>query len=62
MAQNHENYYPPISQPYQHRILVYEANGLIGHRLIEQFRNDHIIEVNPNLILGTLRGDQKYSN
>jgi hypothetical protein len=56
------DYYPPTSQPYQHRILVFEANSLIGHRLIEYFRNDHLIEVNPNVILGTIDSTLKYSN
>jgi hypothetical protein len=62
MALNNQAYYPPVAQPYQHRVLVYEANGLIGHRLVEQFRNDHLIEVNPNLIFGTITPHQKYAN
>ena len=55
-------YYPPTAQEYQYSILIYEANGQIGHRLVETFRNDHIIEVNPNIILGTIDGSQSWGN
>ena len=51
---NEEDYYPPSKQEHQHRILIYEANKQVGHRLLERFRNDHIIEVNPNYMQGTI--------
>ena len=57
-----EQYYPPTQQPYQHKILIYEANGLVGHRLLEYFRNDHLIETNPNIMMGTLSPHVKHSN
>ena len=47
-------YYPPTSQEYQSRVLIFNANGQVGHRLVEYFRNDHLIEVNPNIITGTI--------
>jgi hypothetical protein len=57
-----EQYYPPTQQPQQHKILIYEANGLIGHRLLEYFRNDHLIETNPNVRMGTLSPRTRHSN
>lgn len=57
-----ELYYPPTQQPQQHKILIYEANGLIGHRLLEYFRNDHLIETNPNVMMGTLSPRTRHSN
>ena len=62
MQEEEIKYYPPVTQPYQHRILIYEANGLIGHRLVEYFRNDHVIEVNPNIIAGTVKADLPTQN
>lgn len=62
MAEEAEPYFPPTEQQHQHRILIYHANGLLGHRLVEYFRNDHIIELNPNLIIGTIDPTQKYAN
>jgi hypothetical protein len=29
---------------------------------VEYFRNDHIIELNPNIIMGTIKIDEKYAN
>lgn len=57
-----EDYIPPVSQPHQHRVLIYNASGQLGHRLVEYFRNDHEIEVNPNVIIGTVVPHEKYAN
>lgn len=62
MAEDAEPYYPPTSQEHQYRILIYHANGLLGHRLVEYFRNDHVIELNPNVIMGTIDPTQMYAN
>ena len=43
-------------------MLIFNANGQIGHRLVEYFRNDHLIEVNPNIITGTIVPNEQYSN
>lgn len=29
-----QHYQPPTAQEYQSRIFIYEANALIGHRLV----------------------------
>lgn len=57
-----EEYIPPVSQPHQHKVLIYNASGQLGHRLVEYFRNDHEIEVNPNVIIGTVAPQEKYAN
>lgn len=57
-----EEYTPPVSQPHQHTVLIYNASGQLGHRLVEYFRNDHEIEVNPNVIIGTVVPHEKYAN
>ncbi len=57
-----EDYIPPVSQPHQHKVLIYNASGQLGHRLVEYFRNDHEIEVNPNVILGTLAPQEHFTN
>jgi hypothetical protein len=57
-----EEYIAPVSQPHQHKVLIYNANAQVGHRLVEYFRNDHEIEVNPNLIIGTIAPNEKYAN
>lgn len=44
----------PSQQPYQYRIFVNNCNGLIGSQVVETLRNDHLIEVNPNIIVGTV--------
>jgi hypothetical protein len=43
-------------------VLIYNASGQLGHRLIEYFRNDHEIEANPNIILGIIAPSERYSN
>ena len=47
-------YYEPTTQDYQFKIFINNCNGYIGSQLVEAFRNDHEIEVNPNLIIGTI--------
>jgi hypothetical protein len=44
----------PTSQPYQYRIFVNNCNDYIGSQVVETLRNDHLIEVNPNIIVGSL--------
>ena len=44
----------PSSQPYQYTIFISRCNGHLGSQLVEAFRNDNIIETNPNVIVGTI--------
>ncbi|CAD8082007.1 unnamed protein product [Paramecium sonneborni] len=36
----------------QYRIFIEEMNSLIGSALVEEFRNDHENDINPNIIVG----------
>jgi hypothetical protein len=44
----------PSQQPYQYRIFINNCNDYIGSNITETLRNDHLIEVNPNIIIGSL--------
>lgn len=53
-------YFPPTTQQYQYKIFINECNGYIGSQLVELFRNDDEIEVNPNCIIATADPNTKY--
>jgi hypothetical protein len=44
----------PSTQPYQYKIFVNNCNDYIGSQIVETLRNDHLIEVNPNIIVGSV--------
>jgi hypothetical protein len=44
----------PSQQSHQYRIFINNCNDYIGNIVTETLRNDHIIEVNPNIIIGSI--------